>query len=129
MRVLLDTHALLWWASAGGSRLPPRAREIIESAASVVLVSAASVYEIAIKTSLGRLGLPGPADVYVPALLRKHGFGVLPIDAAHAVRAGSLPLIHRDPWDRLLVAQAQLEDLPIVTADPAIGRYDVEVVW
>jgi PIN domain nuclease of toxin-antitoxin system len=129
VKILLDTHALLWWASSGGSRLSPRAREVIESAASVVLVSVASIYEIAIKTSLGRLGLPSPPDVYVPAVLRQHGFESLPIDQVHALRAGSLPLVHRDPWDRLLVAQAQVENIPIVTGDPAIGRYDVEVVW
>lgn len=129
MRVLLDTHALLWWASGGGARLSDAARELIEDGATVVLVSAASLCEISIKVALGRLELPGEPEVYVPQLLERHGFGALPIDAAHALRAGSLPLLHRDPWDRLIVAQAQIEGLPVLTADPAIGRYDIEVIW
>lgn len=129
MRVLLDTHALLWWASAGGARMSDASRELIEVGTTVVLVSAASLYEISIKVALGRLELPGEPEAYVPQLLERHGFGALPIDAAHALRAGSLPPIHRDPWDRLIVAQAQIEGLPVITANPAIGRYDVDVIW
>lgn len=129
MKVLLDTHALLWWASAGGARLSDAARELIEDGTTVVLVSAASLYEISVKVSLGRLELPGELEAYVPQLLERHDFGALPIDTAHALRAGSLPPIHRDPWDRLIVAQAQIEGLPVITADPAIGRYDIDVIW
>ncbi len=129
MRVLLDTHALLWWASTGGSRLSTTARDLIEDSATVVLVSAASAYEIAVKSALGRLDLPDAPERYVPGLLERHGFLRLPVEVPHALRAGSLPDHHRDPWDRLLVAQAQLEGLPIVTADTAIGRYEVSVIW
>ncbi len=129
MRALLDAHVVLWWASSGGSRLSQHAKEILEDGATIALVGAAVLYEIAIKARIGRLELPADAEVYLPQLLRRHGFGVLPVNEAHALRAGSLPLIHRDPWDRLLIAQAQIESLPILTADPAIGQYDIEVIW
>lgn len=128
MKVLLDTHVVLWWSSGGASRLSPSTRELMADGATVVLVSAASLYELAIKASIGRLELPAPAESYLPRLLRRHDFTVLPVDGDHSLRAGSLPLIHRDPWDRLLVAQAQLEGIPIVTADPAISQYDVDIV-
>ncbi len=129
MNVLLDTHVVLWWASSGGSKVSPRARELIEDGSTVALVSAAVLYEIAIKARIGRLELPAEPEVYLPQLLRRHAFGVLPVEESHALRAGALPLIHRDPWDRLLVAQAQVEAIPIITADPAIGQYDVDVIW
>ncbi len=129
MNVLLDAHVVLWWASSGGSRLSQRAREILEMGETVALVGAGVLYEIAGKAQIGRLELPAAAEVYLPQLLRHHAFGVLPIEEGHAIRAGALPLIHRDPWDRLLVAQAQVESLPIITADPVIGQYDVEVIW
>ena len=129
MRVLLDAHALLWWATSHGSRLSQRARDLLADPSTDALVGAGVLYEISIKSQMGRLDLPAGADVYLPKLLRRFAFAVLPVDGPHAMRAGSLPLIHRDPWDRLLVAQAQIENLPIVTADPAISRYDVEVIW
>lgn len=129
MRVLLDAHTLLWWVTGGGSRVGAVARELLEDGDTVALVGAGALHEIAIKASIGRLDLPAPAETYLPRLLRKHAFGVLPVDEAHALRAGALPLIHRDPWDRLLIAQSQVEDVPILTADPLIGRYDVEVLW
>ncbi|MEO8626152.1 MAG: type II toxin-antitoxin system VapC family toxin [Candidatus Limnocylindrales bacterium] len=129
MKVLLDAHALLWWAMSGASRLSDRARELLADGSTTALVGAGVLYEIAIKAQIGRLELPAQADVYLPRLLRRHSFGVLPIDENHALRAAVLPLIHRDPWDRLLIAQAQVENLPIITTDPAIRRYDVEVIW
>ncbi len=112
-----------------GSRLSPRARTILEDGETVALIGAGVLYEIAIKASIGRLDLPAPAESYLPRLLRKHAFGVLPIEEGHALRAGGLPLIHRGPWDRLLIAQSQVEGVPILTADPVIGQYDVEVIW
>lgn len=129
MRVLVDAHALLWFVTSRGSRMSERARTVLADASTNALVGAGALYEIAIKSRTGRLELPAAADVYLPRLLRRFAFGVLPIAEAHALRAGSLPMIHRDPWDRLLVAQAQIEAMPIVTADPAIGRYDVDVIW
>ena len=129
MRLLLDAHAFLWWVTTRGSRLSERAREVLGDSSTDALLGAGVLYEIAIKAQIGRLELPAAADVYIPRLLRRFAFGVLPIDQAHALRAGTLPLIHRDPWDRLLIAQAQVEQLPIITADPAIGQYDVDVIW
>ncbi len=129
MNVLLDTHVVLWWASADGAHISPRAREVIGDGTTTAMVGAGSLYEIAIKARIGRLELPAEPEVYVPQVLRRHNFGVLPLGEAHSLRAGALPLIHRDPWDRLLIAQAQLETAPIITADPAIGQYDVDVIW
>ncbi len=129
MTVLLDAHAFLWWATSRGSRLSKRARDVLADSSTRGLVGAGALYEIAIKSRTGRLELPAAADVYLPRLLRRFAFGVLPVAEAHALRAGSLPMIHLDPWDRLLVAQAQIEDLPIITADPVIGQYAVDVIW
>ena len=129
MKVLLDTHAFLWWVSDGGSRLSDRARELIASPNTEPLFSVASAFEIATKAALGRLTLPFAPERYVPERVRRHGFTILPIELPHALRAGGLPMIHRDPWDRILVAQAQVERLAILSADPAIGRYDVETIW
>lgn len=129
MRVLLDTNAFLWWVTAGGEHVSERGRWAIEDPGNVVLVSVASAWEIAIKAERGRLSLPLAAERYIPDLLRRFGMEVLPVELAHALRAGALPAHHRDPFARLLVAQAQIEDLPLVTADPAIGQYDIDVLW
>ena len=129
MRVLLDTNAFLWWVSAGADRLGERARWAIEEPDNTIFLSVASAWEIAIKSELGRLSLPAAAERYLPDLLARSGIGALEIQLAHVLRAGGLPPHHRDPFDRLLVAQSQIEDVPIVTAEPAIGRYDVEVIW
>ena len=89
----------------------------------------ASVWEIAIKVGAGRMELPDAVERYLPDRIHQHGFDLLPIELSHSLRAGNLPPIHRDPFDRMLVAQAQIEGLPILTADPAISRYDVETIW
>lgn len=128
MRVLLDTHAFVWWV-LDDERLSDTARALILDRSTVVLLSAASAYEMSVKAARGRLTLPEPAETYVASRLAGEGFAPLPIQVSHAVRAGSLPPIHRDPWDRLIIAQGQLDDLPILTTDPAIGRYDVETIW
>lgn len=128
MRVLLDTHTFLWWTS-GGSRISDRARGLIEDPEVEVLLSVASAWEISIKSARGRLQLPVPAERFVPDRLRRHRMSVLDVALSHALRAGALPEIHADPFDRMLVAQAQIEGLPILTADPAIARYEVETIW
>jgi len=129
LRVLLDTHAFLAWTSAGGARLTPLARDVIADAETDVLLSAVSGFEIAAKAARGRLDLPEDAGRFVPSRVARHGFHVLPISLEHALRGGMLPDIHRDPFDRILIAQAQIEGLPILTADPMIARYDVETIW
>ena len=128
MRVLLDTHTFLWWV-LDAPKLSAECRRILDDGTNDVLLSAVSGYELAFKVNQGRLTLPEPPDVYVRSRLAFNGFEALSIELDHALRAASLPMIHRDPFDRLLVAQAQLEGIPIVTADPAIAQYDVEVIW
>ena len=129
MRTLLDTHVFLWWVSERGARLSDRAREILSDGATEAAVSMASVWELAIKAGSGRIDLPDAIERYLPDRLRHHGFDLMSIDLAHALRAGALPRYHGDPFDRMLIAQAQVEGLPILTADPAISRYDVETIW
>jgi PIN domain nuclease of toxin-antitoxin system len=129
LRILLDTHAFLWWASEGGARLSDRARDLLSDGATDVALSIASVWEIAIKVGGGRLVLPDAVERYVPDRLRHHGFELMSIELPHAFRAGALPHIHSDPFDRMLIAQAQIEGIPIITADAAINRYDVETIW
>ena len=120
MRLLLDTHALLWWL-ASDPALDPNARAAIADEDSFVAVSAASAWEIAIKRALGRLDAPDDLDAQLDA----HQFADVPVTVVHALRAGALPSLHTDLFDRILVAQAQVEGLTIVTRDENIPRYDV----
>jgi PIN domain nuclease of toxin-antitoxin system len=122
MKLLLDTHSILWWL--GGVRISPEARDLIEDGGNLALVSAASVWEVAIKRSLGKLTAP---DGFATAVVR-NGFEPLSISSEHADALGELPQHHRDPFDRMLVAQARLEGLTIVTRDPSFDLYDVNVV-
>jgi PIN domain nuclease of toxin-antitoxin system len=128
VRVLLDTHAFLWWVLED-PRLSAGARSVIAAPETDVVVSAVSAWEIAIKAADHRLDLPEPAQTYVPDRIAANGFRELQVTVEHAIGVAGLPPIHRDPFDRLLVAQAQVEGIPIVTSDPAIARYDVDVIW
>jgi PIN domain nuclease of toxin-antitoxin system len=127
VRVLLDTQVWLWMLMAP-ERFSERALDLVQSAHNRLILSAASAWEIAIKYELGRLQLPNPPEAVIPDLMLRSGVEALPMIPVHALRAGSLPTHHRDPFDRMLVAQAQLEGLPILTSDPWIRRYDVEVM-
>lgn len=127
MRALLDTHVFLWWVLED-ERLTRAMRDVIEDGGNDVLFSAASGYEIAYKAADGRLTLPESPQAYVTDRLAANGFDALPIDLGHALGAALLPRIHRDPFDRLLVAQARGEGIPIITGDPVISRYDVETI-
>lgn len=127
MRLLLDTHAFLWFV-AGDARLSRRARRAMENEEAVLFLSAASVWEMAIKSSLGRLTLPAPAVDYVAGKVRG-GLQMLSVDWSHAAAVETLPFHHRDPFDRVLVAQAQAEKLAIVTGDVAFRQYDVQILW
>lgn len=128
MNVLLDTHTFLWWID-DDPRLSPRAREIIGNADNTVFLSAASGWEIAIKARLGRLRLPDELARFIAEQMTVNAFRALPISLSHALHVYTLPAHHRDPFDRLLVAQSQLEGLPILTADPQIVQYPVQVLW
>jgi PIN domain nuclease of toxin-antitoxin system len=129
MRLLIDTHVFLWWSMEHGARLSTDARDLLADGSNEVALSVVSAWEIAIKVGGKRMDLPDVVERYLPDRIRHHGFEVMPIELSHVFRAGSLPLIHRDPFDRMLVAQAQIEGLPILTADPAISQYDVETIW
>jgi PIN domain nuclease of toxin-antitoxin system len=128
VRVLLDAHVFIWWV-LDMPNLSDASREILGDGGNEVLFSAASGYEIAFKADQGRLALPEPPSEYVRSRLAAYGFESLDVELSHALRAATLPRIHGDPFDRMLVAQAQIEGLPILTADPVIGRYDVETIW
>jgi PIN domain nuclease of toxin-antitoxin system len=121
VRVLLDTHVLIWW-DAGS--LPARPTRIIRRA-DEVFVSAASAWEATIKVSLGKLKAAAPMS----AVARAYGFRELPISFAHAERVATLPKLHRDPFDRLLIAQALTDGLTIVTRDPEFAAYSVAIAW
>jgi PIN domain nuclease of toxin-antitoxin system len=129
VKVLLDTHVFLWWSSERAARVSERVRDILGDGSNDVAFSTVSAWEIAIKVGTGRLAIPDVLERYLPRRLRDHGFEVLPVELAHALRVGSLPPIHHDPFDRMLIAQAQVEGIPLITADPAVSRYDVETIW
>ncbi|WP_067974289.1 type II toxin-antitoxin system VapC family toxin [Mycolicibacter icosiumassiliensis] len=126
-RYLVDTQIWLWMQSDPG-RLRGETRALIEDVRNTLLFSAASSWEIAIKYRLGKLPLPEPPGVYVPDRMRRSGTSPLPVDHAHTLRTAELPDHHRDPFDRLLVAQAQLLDLTIITADAQLSAYDVALI-
>jgi PIN domain nuclease of toxin-antitoxin system len=127
-RVLLDTHAFLWWLD-GDKSLSPKARSMIQTDETEVLVSAASVWEITTKARIGKL--PGALEVAadVPGCIASQGFRPLPITVEHAQRAGGLPGPHRDPFDRLLIAQAHTERVPLISVDSVFDSYGVTRLW
>jgi PIN domain nuclease of toxin-antitoxin system len=128
VRALLDTHALLWWL-AGDERLSARARRVIAGVGNTVHVSAASAWEVATKARLGKLPGAGPLAVDFAREVARQGFAALPITLAHGQVAGLLEGEPRDPFDRLLVAQAREEKLAIVSADAVFDRFGVVRVW
>ena len=126
MRYLLDTHTWLWMVTAP-ARLGT-AREVIEDRTNDLVLSAVSSWEIAIKAGSGRLPLPVAVERFVPDRMQATGVIGLSIEHAHTVQVANLPVHHKDPFDRMLVAQAQVEDLAILTADPVFDAYECEVV-
>lgn len=128
MRLLLDTHAFLWWV-ADAPELSAKARQAIAHPHHECLVSLASCWEIAIKTSLGKLEISGSVERFIPEQLATNRFRELGIDVRHVARVARLPFYHRDPFDRLLAAQALEESLTIVSADPVFRRYGVKRIW
>lgn len=126
MKLLLDTHVFLWLQTD-----PDRLGEhlqLVEDGRNALLLSAASSWEIAIKYQLGKLPLPEVPDRYVPQRMRWIGAEAVPIEHAHALAVARLPTLHRDPFDRLLVAQASLLELTLVTADPAVADYPATTI-
>jgi PIN domain nuclease of toxin-antitoxin system len=126
VKLLLDTHVFLWLQTE-----PERIRDhltLVEDRTTTLLLSAASSWEIAIKYGIGRLPLPEPPERYVPTRMRAIGAEALPIEHAHALAVAALPALHRDPFDRLLVAQAGATGATILTADPAVTQYPAETL-
>lgn len=127
MRVLLDTHVLLWWVTES-DRLSVEVRRLFEGERHELLWSAASTWELGIKVQLGKLRLPEPLEEFVPRQIADEGLIGLPIYHDHALQAARLPTLHRDPFDRMLVAQALVERVPLVTQDRQLEGYDVECI-
>jgi PIN domain nuclease of toxin-antitoxin system len=128
VRALLDTHAFLWWITDSDD-LSQKAREVITDAQNELFLSAASGWEIAIKARLGRLEFRGDPEKLIQEHMALNAIRSLPIQMSHSLHVYQLPNLHRDPFDRLLVAQSRLEQIPIISRDPAISQYLVETIW
>lgn len=128
MKLLLDTHAFLWWVE-GAPAFGRRAKAEVANPDNEVFLSAASCWELGIKLSLGKLRLARSLDRFIPEQLARNGFVLSGVELRHVVRVADLPFHHRDPFDRLLVAQALLDELAIVSADRVFRKYGVTVVW
>jgi len=128
VRLLLDTHAVLWWLTKSSS-LPVSAQDLIRNRDNTVLVSAASAWEIATKVRLGKLDIASDVVQNFGAYLNLERFESLPVTTQHGIEAGSLPGPHKDPFDRMLIAQALLENVPIVSNDKALDGYHVKRIW
>jgi PIN domain nuclease of toxin-antitoxin system len=127
-RLLLDTHALLWWL-AEPDRLSTKAHAAIEDSGNQVLVSAASAWELATKVRLGKLEIASQLLAELPEVLANQGFDLLPIQFSHGLRAGGYQQLHRDPFNRLLAAQAELEHLTLVSLDAALQAFPCQLLW
>ena len=128
MKVLLDTHVFLWW-NIDDPRLSKKARAVMSNPGNTLILSVASAWEIAIKVQAGKLRLPSDAAAYVEDRAAHNYMEILPIQLKHAVELHSLPLHHRDPFDRILIVQSLIEGLPIMTADQHFRSYAVDIVW
>jgi PIN domain nuclease of toxin-antitoxin system len=128
MQFLIDSHAFLWF-SEGSPRLSARAFTLIDDKANQPGLSIASLWEIAIKVGLGKLQLRQPFPVFIPEQMREHGIAYLPVELAHIATVAALPHYHRDPFDRMMIAQALVRQLPIVSADTIFDAYGVTRLW
>lgn len=127
MRGLLDTHTFIWWDSES-SHLSPAALEFCRDKSNTLLLSVASIWEIVIKSQLGKLDLHAPLETIL-AQQQANGIQILPATMAHALGVQALPPIHKDPFDRLLIAQANIEDAVIISVDSVFSEYPVKVLW
>jgi PIN domain nuclease of toxin-antitoxin system len=128
MKILLDTHAFIWWDS-DISQLSPTALQLCQDPANTLLLSAASVWEMQIKQQLGKLKLKLPLREIVQTQQESNGIAVLPVQLAHVLLLEQLPLHHRDPFDRLLIAQANAEQAALLSCDSVFGKYQVHIIW
>lgn len=123
MKILLDTHIFLWFIN-NDPQLSPTAKTLLESDVDLV-VSVASLWEIAIKVSIGKMTLPKPFEVFIPEQLQQNEIEILPIEVHHLTQVGKLPFYHKDPFDRLLISQSLTEGIPIVSVDTIFDQYNV----
>lgn len=128
MKFLLDTHTFLWWIT-DDSQLSSAAFDVIRDGNNVLFWSAASSWEVAIKHTLGRLPLPEPPEIFIPKEIEKNRIESLQINHHHAFHAGQLPSYHKDPFDRMLIAQAQTESLVLLSCDSVFNQYGVMIKW
>ncbi len=128
MKLLLDTHAFLWWIG-NDERLSDVARTAISDVNNEVFFSAVSAWEMAIKTRSGKLSIHAELAGFLTKHLGKNAFSLMPISLTHALQIARLPSLHRDPFDRMLVAQAQVEKARLVSRDPEIAKYAVDICW
>jgi PIN domain nuclease of toxin-antitoxin system len=128
MKLLLDTHTFLWWIT-DDPQLSTKARELIGDGHNILYWSAASSWEVSIKYALGRMPLPEAPEQFLPAEIEKNRLESLSIIDAHTFQSGQLPHHHRDPFDRMLVAQAQVESLALLSNDQQLNHYNVEIRW
>lgn len=128
MKYLLDTHTFLWW-NGNSSRLSPDAFALIQDRSNDLLLSIASVWEIQIKQQLGKISLPAPLLEIVNKQKTENGINWLPIELSHVLGLASLPDYHKDPFDRLLIAQAMIEELTLISDDSKMAKYPIQVVW
>jgi PIN domain nuclease of toxin-antitoxin system len=126
MKVLIDTHVFLWGLTEE-SRLSRKVRSLLPTAD--VWISVASIWEMITKVQVGKLTLPSPVGSFITAKLASNGVSVLPVALDHVLRVEEMKLHHRDPFDRILIAQSLEESLPIVTADPQFQKYPIELIW
>lgn len=126
MRVLLDTHIFIWW-NGDLDRLSPEARSLCEDKENILVLSLASVWEMQIKYQLGKLTFHQPLPEIIQSQQQNNNLEILPIAIEHIYALQNLPAHHRDPFDRLLIAQATVEQIPIITADPALRQYEAEI--
>ncbi len=128
MNAIIDTHTFLWMVT-DDRRLSEPARAVIADGANQVFLSVASMWEIVLKAGTGKLYVPGGPARFLEQEMRRNRLSPLAVQPAHILRLPSLPAIHKDPFDRLLIAQAQVESLPLLTADPEIRQYPVQIIW
>jgi PIN domain nuclease of toxin-antitoxin system len=128
MNVLLDTHAFLWWV-IDDSQLSNTAKAMIADPTNTVYFSVISAWEIIIKERTGKLSLPEPPETYIPSRIASNQFISLAVQMQHVLQIATLPDHHRDPFDRLLIAQSQVENIPLLTVDYLISQYSVDVIW
>jgi len=128
LKALLDTHVFLWWIT-DEPQLPAHIRKVISDIGNELFFSAASCWEIAIKAQLGKIKLPAKPDIFISEQLAINEIQSMPVQSSHALHVFNLPPLHRDPFDRIIVAQAYLENMPVITSDSLISQYDIATIW